>query len=328
MTIVRPLRSGFFRASLALAGLVLCLPLQAQATTGLAWQWTQDQARRYFIQTQVRLSEPLLFLAQANRDVRVTEFQVNLNLNCVAANPLGKKAWELSCAIDDFAIQAAPISTEQGRLLDILNEYDEKLTGAHLEVVLTLDGRVRTVDLEDVKKQNQRGATIHENLRLVLARSIAGLDLQLPKKGDDRGEPWRQSAAQIAGFPSNLGSVGAVQIDHLVQSSNGDVYDLAMTGRGTMGSGEMIVVGNEERPRNMFEMAISGSATFDTNEGTLVSREYLVDAKPTASSIDATGSGVDYVQAARVVLVKEGQEVPAFDENAELEDTTNAGKVR
>ncbi|MBT3219357.1 MAG: hypothetical protein HN348_09725 [Proteobacteria bacterium] len=328
MTSIRPLWSGYIRAIAVLICLGVCLPLPAQATTGLVWNWTPDQARRYFVQTQVRLPEPMLFLALANRDVRVTEFQVNLNLNCVAANALGKKAWELSCAIDDFAIQAAPISTEKGRLIDILNEYDEMLTNAHLELVLTLDGRVRTVDLEGIDKRNKRSDIIHENLRLILARSVAGFDLRLPKKGDDRGGPWRQTNAQIAGFPSELGSMGAVEIDHLVQSSTNTVHELAMTGRGTMSSGEMIVVGNQERPRNLFEMAISGTAQFDGAAGELVSREYLVDAKPTASSMDSTGTGVNYVQAAHIVLVKEGQQVPAFDENAELEDTTNAGKVR
>ena len=64
----------------------------------IGWKWTEGQTRRFFIQVQVQLAEVLVFRATSNTDVRVTEVQLNINSDCKAVSPVGKRGWELSCS--------------------------------------------------------------------------------------------------------------------------------------------------------------------------------------------------------------------------------------
>jgi len=311
-----------FRTDLAVPLLLAAALLgsEAWAATGLEWQW-EGVEHRFYIQAQVRPSELMWFRAENNREVRVAEFRVNLSTTCRPERLVGKRGWELRCDLDDFGIAAAPVASEQGLLLPILDELDDKFTGAWLQVVFTRDGRVKNVDLEGVDKSNRRISQIHESMRLVLVRAFAGLDLQLPKNGDDKGKgSWKQKAALAMGFPSDLGTMGSAEIIHEITATDGDVVELSSTGRGVLGSGEMVEVAGQERPKNLYDMSLSGTARFDVGRGLLLSREYLVEGNPTASSMMADGwAGIPYVQAVQVSWVEPGVDLPVVGDNQELD---------
>jgi hypothetical protein len=298
----------------------LTLGNSAWATEGLSWKWTEGQSRHFYIQSQVQLAEVMVFRATNNTDVRVTEIQLNISSTCTAVSPVGKRGWELSCSFDDFAIQAAAIQSEKGRLLPILDEVDENMKSATMQLVLLNDGRLRGIDLEGIVKRNTRTVDMHETLRLVLIRAFSVLDLQLPPKGDDKGKAWRQSGSRVAEFPSNKGTFGLVEIDSAVKEVQGNKVTIESIGRGTIGGGEMITLGDRERPKNMYATELRGTASFNVARGELLDREVLVQATPTASSVAAeAGSGPAYVQALRLVTVAPNSSVPAFGPNAELE---------
>lgn len=183
------------------------------------------------------------------------------------------------------------------------------------------DGRLRNYNLEGLSKEWRRENRMIETLRLVLGRAFASFDMQLPKKGEARGKPWRQTGVLAMSLPSASGSVGQSSIDHEVKKVEGNRVEILSSGRGIVGSGEMIAVqpGAPERPANMYDMSLQGFALFDVELGTLVDRQYVVQGAPTASSIASEGTeGISYVQAVRLMLIPEGEQAPALGPNREL----------
>jgi hypothetical protein len=255
-----------------------------------------------------------------NTDVRISSVHLDINTNCSAVTAIGKRGWELLCTFDDFAISAGAIASEKGRLPPILDEIDADMAEASMQVVLLNDGRLRSVDLEGVVKRNARTNARHEVLRLLLARAFSALDLQLPDKGADKGKAWRQQTPRIVEFPSSKGSLGMVEVDSYVKESAGNKITIESSGRGTIGGGEVVAVGDGDRPKNMYQMTVRSVTSFNVGRGEILDREYLVHGIPTASSVASeAGEGPHYVQAVRLTIVPPQTTLPAFGSNQELE---------
>jgi len=288
---------------------LLILPTMADAVTGLQWQFAEGAVARYEISARVLLPEALTLRAQQNLDARVTEIWIDLRTTC---KPLviGKKAWELECGLDDLQLRAAPHGPDAKRLPPILGELDEMLSGSLVQIEMGLDGRVRSVDVEGLPKNNQRQQHIQEVSRLLMARTFAAIDLQLPKKGDSGDDGvWRQKQVLAMQFVSQAGSLGNVNVQHTL-SGEGPVHTITTKGGGVVASGEMIAVANEEKPKYTYDLKIEGSATFDRESGRLVSREYVVAGSPGPSSIlNQVG---DYVQVVTLTRLEVGDDLEPF----------------
>jgi hypothetical protein len=304
--------------ALALVGL-LGISATAGAVTGLEWQ-LGDQPVRYLITARIQLPELMWFNAEVNVETRVSEFQVDLVTRCAPTGEVGKKGWELACAVEDIALRAAPTASDSGRVLPVLDEWDQKFLGATVQLQFNRDGRVRNLDLEGVVANDRRTSEIRETMRLVMARVFAPLDLQFPKKGDDQDQSWKQRSTTVLEFPSNVGSMGAAVVRHTVVGSEGSVVTIETTGRGTLGSGEMVEVApGQMGPANLFEMSLAGRARFDTARRVLLDRDYAAEGIPSASSRNADGrEGYPYVQVAHLELVEEGTEPPPLGPNQEI----------
>ncbi len=303
------------------AALLLCavLPSHARATEGLEWK-LEDGSVRYHLQAQVRLSEMLWFRSERNDNARVAEFRVDVLTSCKPSQAQ-KKGWELRCDIVAVGLQAAPLPQDAGKMGPIAEEMAQSLTGTWVQVDFRRDGTLKNLHLEGIESENRRVSQIHEILRLVLVRAFAGLDLKLPKKGSDGGKgSWKQKTSLSMGFMSDQGTLGSSATTHEITATEGSVVEITSQGQGTLGSGEMILINGQERPRNLYDVVFQGVARFDTARGLLVYREYIVDARPTASALLAEGTeGVHYVQAVRVQLVEEGQDAPAVTESGEYD---------
>jgi hypothetical protein len=284
--------------------LILALWLDtAEAATGLEWKFPAE-GRRYHLMTRVNLPEWMLFAAEKNTEVRVSQVLLETVTNCVPTETR-KTGWRLDCKIEDVSIQAIGLPADTGDLGAILTEYDERLTGKTVQLDLGKSGNVREVDLEGYSKSLQRTAKIQENLRLLFARAFALVDLELPKKGDDKGKGfWKQDNLLAVAFPSVTGVMGSVKVVHTVEKTEGPLVSFTSKGAGVIFTGDMINVNGQERPKNTYNFTYDGRATFDTADGSLVSREYLAKGTPTASSTMAeSGGGFPYVQAASLQRV-------------------------
>jgi hypothetical protein len=285
----------------ALAAMWIASP--AWAVTGLEWKFPAE-GHRFHLMTRINLPEWYLFAAEKNTEVRVSQVLLEVVTRCVPAVEL-KSGWRLDCTLEDVAIQALALPADRGNLEATLAEYDERLTGKVLQVELGRDGRVRNIDLEAYNNRLERTAAIRENLRLIFARAFALVDLQLPKKGDDKGKGlWKQDNLLAVGFPSTRGVLGAVRIAHKIEATEGSTVSIASAGGGILYTGDTVMVQGQERPRNSYNFAYEGKAVFDTAAGAMVSREYLAKGVPTASStMGENGVGFPYVQAAALDLV-------------------------
>lgn len=288
----------------ATAVVALGAPSLAHATTGLAWQWTSPQ--RYHMVARVHV--PLLanFAAEQNHEFRAAEYQVELVTRCEPIKPLGKSGWELKCDFEDVALNAVPAEKyEPEKAVAILEEMDARLEAGWAQITFSADGRVKNLDLEGVEKGNTRTSTIHEAMRQMLLRAFASLDHELPSKGDDKGKgTWRTGGLLATTVPSKQGTVGVVQIAHVIDKTEGSVVSWNSSGKGVVTSGETVMVGGVEKPVASWDMSYQGFARFDTARGLLLERELIVEGQPTASSLQTEGmAGHPYVLAARVVLL-------------------------
>lgn len=268
-------------------------PSVAGATDGLQWQWDVDQERRYLIRSSVRFAE--LFPAQSrlNQNLRLVELQTTAVIRCRTEETVSKRLVELACTFEDLMFRgAAPEQDRNQGLVKVLDEWDKSLLDVTLGVEFSLDGRIRTLDIEGYDARRNRFREIRENLRVLLMRTLAGLELQLPRKGDDRGRLWVQKDSQVFRLPSLVGSFGTARLNTAVVSTDGSVVTIDREGEGSIRSGETVGVDatqGADRARNTFIAQLKGTATFDVSTGELLTHDYAAKAEATASSVLATG---------------------------------------
>ena len=280
------------------------MPNSALAADGLQWTWEEGQHRRYYIENEVLLPYFIELASQNNHQARIVAFQMRSMLDCSFVRPANKKSAELACVIEDVGFKAAAMSSDAAAMPKILPEIDETLTGAMLQIVLRNDGRVKSVDLENVTKDNRRLSRMHETLRLLMQRSVAGLDLQLPRKGVDTGGGWLQTDSLVLQAPASVGTQGAVDIINVVGPPRDDGLILIETeGRG------LISPAGPNGALDYFDTALAGVSVFDPNSGTLMERVWTSSGTPTASSALALSDGQTYDQYGRLYFLADGEKM-------------------
>lgn len=296
----------------------------AWATSGLAWQWGDEEERRYFMEAELLLPEIIVLSQAENLNVRVSEITMTLVTTCRLVPPPGKKLFELSCSVDDIRLVGAPVRGDAGRLIPILDQLDASMLQAEIQVAITKDGRVRTVSLEGLEDRLRRLRMIEETMRLLVQRGFAGLDLRMPKKGEDEGRAWEDSSSLSLGFVTMMGTYGKGLVYHGVVATEGDVVRIESQGGGVMmpGTDQTVVTpdgSSVSRSRDSYEMVHRGVTRFDVAKGALVERTYQVIGLPTSSSqISEGAAGVSYVQNLRVLALDSEQDAPRLPGNGEL----------
>lgn len=298
----------------SLPGTVRAEAFQPSPIEGLAWAWEPGNTRTWVIDNEVMLAAYLWVMADRVKEARLVAFHSRMVLTCADTGEGSRKAYDLECRIDDFAISGASMEGDRGLLQPILEEMDAKVTGAMLQVVLRRDGRIVSVDLEEVSAANRRESRMHETIRIVFARALAGFDLQLPPGGSSPEGVWGQYQNQLFGAPSDRGSQGSGEVAHLVREIDEGWAILDSAGKG------MVVPGNDSGlARDFFESRLDAVAVFDLDQKMLRERVWTVLGKPTASSAIAEGGrGVDYLQMGKIRYLPEGAERPDLGATIEV----------
>jgi hypothetical protein len=297
------------------AALLFGLAMPASATTGLQWDWETGKKRRYVLASQTALSSPMLFQTMNNIDRRVLDWHINMVTTCEAKGTYGKKAAEVHCTIDEIAMKMRPTRGDENQMIDLINEWDEKLTGAKLVLKWGYDGRIHSYELEGIEypRTNQRVREIEQSMRLMIGRTFAGLELQLPKKGDDKGKVWELRDPIIMGFPTLYGDLGGMKSDAQVKETEGSNVIIDVYGEGTRGPA---ITGSDERPLNMWDMKMVAQATFDLEEKSLISS--LMEARGVvtpSSQLAEGGKPLPYVQLVASEQVPLDAELAPLPEN-------------
>lgn len=281
----------------------------AQAADGLVWRW--DEPRRYAVHAQIDLSEGLRILAVRNLEAQVLRVDVDLYTTCGVSQPLGSSAWELSCAVDDLSLGALSAGDGVDVVGAILGEMDERLSSASVVMNLTADGRLRALDLRNLSKDDDREKRIYETSRELMLRVFSAFDLQLPKKGDDRGKgTWSQGRVRSLDPISWNGVQGSAKATHTLTGLDAGVAAITTEARGAVGDNVQVQVGDTSRPANLFDSVLSGTASFDVTRGALLERSYATSGKPTPSSLlAATVPDATYAQAVTLRAVGVDEEL-------------------
>ena len=285
-------------ASAFLSTLALLCSTSAQAVeTDLSWDW--EQSHRFYMAVEVHLPVKMWFNAERNTEVRAVAYQIRSIIDCEPGRRELKKVFEISCEIEDIALVAAAHPGDSGLMLPVLQEFDAALTGATLQLQVGENGRLRNVDLEDVRRANRRLSEQAENLRLILIRMVAGLDLHLPRPRTTEGDAWVQYRDVVLDSPSGTGTAGGIEIVHLATSRADGLLDIQTQGRA--------VIMPLDIEGNFYDTQYEAQAVFDPDRG-LIYRNWTTAGTPTASSQIALGArGIDYLQTGELRQLRPGE---------------------
>ncbi|MEN0065075.1 MAG: hypothetical protein AAGA48_23230 [Myxococcota bacterium] len=263
----------------------------AMAETALM-TWDYAQPLRFGMQTDVVLPEMLWFASGYNKQARVREFSLGLVTEC-KLQTMTRKRSEIACVLTDVGIKAMSLPQEKGLLEPILGELDARLTGITVQLQIRSDGSLKNIDIDGLDRRNRRFGRINENMRLVLTRVFAGLDLPLPKQSAESG--WLQHHSWLVSAPSVTGTAGVAEIVHKVIGRDGDRAFVASAGRGTVSPNDGV---------NIYRMRVESETTLDTATGQLVERNWTMAGHPTPSSLISQGfEGYPYLQRGRIVAL-------------------------
>ncbi|MEM6929589.1 MAG: hypothetical protein AAF602_21795 [Myxococcota bacterium] len=277
-----------------LSGVSIAHPHHEQAavseTALMTWDYTRPQ--RIGFRTEVVLPELIWLASGFNKQARVREFNIGLVADC-SPGDVAKKSIEVTCRLVDVGVQAMSLPQEQGLLEPIVGEIDARLTGVDVQLQMNRDGSLRNIGIDGLERINRRFGRINENLRLILTRAFAGLDMPLPKHTPEAG--WLQRRSWLVSAPASAGTAGVTEIVHKVIGRDGDRVFIASAGRGLV---------SPRDGANKYDMRLESQVTLDTATGTIVERTWSMAGGPTPSSVVSQGfEGYPYLQRGRIAAL-------------------------
>ncbi len=262
-------------------------PARAQ---DLVYQWPEDEVVHYRIQSYLYAPRVLRFYAQENLDARVAEFTMGLLVKCKQVGAERKNIY-VDCDIHRAEMGGqASLGAEQEKLTRIFQNYVSVLADATIQLTLTPTGRIKMVDLEGVDKGTSREAMVHDDLRMIIRRSMSAIEVELPKDGVDPGKPWKQKGAPLAmQLPTRYGTAGAVRMkNEIVGREGSEVYIHteadALVSPATSTSTSSQETGSSTSTTMKVSMIADGKSTFDTEKHLITKGEMTVQGTLTASS--------------------------------------------
>jgi hypothetical protein len=155
-----------------------------------------------------------------------------------------------------------------------------------------------------------------------MTRVFSAFDLQLPKRGDDKGDgEWVQKSMLVFGFMGNAGTLGTASTVHKVMGIKGTQVKIGSEGSGVLANAASTrVVAGQEEIANQYKMEMSGEAMWDGAAGHLIRRQVVSDGTPTAGSELADGyQGLRYIQAYKIDLLPADAPPPPVMATAEVD---------
>ena len=296
---------------------MLSLSWQANAVEGMEWSWNEGQSRRYVVRTQVASPETVVLWAEKNIEPPVDAFTLAMVVDCTLEAPVGKKAFDVACDIDQAMLSVTPVALSRGKTMPVLDEWTTLLENeASVRFVQTTEGKVRSVNLYGVDGRNNRTRKRGEILRQIVERAFAAFDLQLPKKGTDGGTGgWVQRDGLPMKMMSSRGSLGGMNMAYTVISEVQGNTLVGIEGVGTVTSGETV----EGVSATAYKLELAGSLLYDPAGKQLINAQFVCSGSATAGGGRAEGiAGPSYEQSTYIELVPDGAKTPDFGPNVEL----------
>lgn len=244
---------------------------------------------RWLIETELALPYLITFQQEKNKNFRTAAFQLRAILHCTKEWRQGPHSFEVDCALEDFAMRATvfddrTFSKEPFNAQPVLDEIDQKLTGAKLQIQVSDNGRVTNIDLEGLPKSNRRTNQIHETLRLVLGRLIIGFDMKLRKQRYMHSGQWVEYNPLLMTMPKpfEMATQGSSMLVHKL--------DVWKQHRIVQSLGKGVISYGQDESQNTFKAELNGVSIYDDDEGFMTERVWSLVARATAGSAMAFGA--------------------------------------
>lgn len=253
--------------------------LSTADATELSLSWSEEPVR-YHGELLLDIGEAVWMLSRNNINARARTVTIVADFTCRGAE--SGRNWSVDCVVDQIEMGAEPFTErERERVNEILQEYTELITYEHVEMIFGADGRMKSIDVEGVPKNDERAREIQELLRLFMRRMFVPFEHQLPRRGSaEVGQTWahRGTAANIEVF-SKFGTIGGTRVEYTLAESTDGVHAIASSGYGTVGvsnAGSVAVTG--------------GGSVGSTNESSSAT-----NISTTSSLYSATGAGMAWL---------------------------------
>jgi hypothetical protein len=238
---------------------------------------------RWLIKTEVVTPWPFAFLKERNYGVTISGFQVEAVMRCNKAWKLGKKHYEIDCVLEDVALQASLTGLPTDERIEtgneILAELDAKLTGAALQLQVADDGRVTSIDLEGLDKNDDRQQHIHETMRQVLSRVSVGFDMKMQKFNQLHEGKWIEYRSRLMSMPLPANTTATQSnstVINYLSNYKGQIM-VQSIGEGLVGVPPMVADARE---------ALKAQGATDSGSTTSLASGGLNGGAPTASTSD------------------------------------------
>jgi hypothetical protein len=210
------------------------------------------------------------------------------DVTCVGA--ADKKNWRVDCRLDKIVFQGVSVPGEEAALGTVLADYQSRLEGKTVALRFKADGRISDLDLKGVEKTDKRSGIILETLRMMMRRVFSPLDLQLPKKGDAKGKPWKQKGTPMSlELMARFGTAGGTRLEHTAQQE-GEMVRIRSQGRGMVSPGQSLEAGTGA----MMKIQTTGRGVWAPKAGVLSWREVETSAQFSVSAYNSSAGGADY----------------------------------
>ncbi|MFT7521998.1 MAG: hypothetical protein ACI9MC_004150 [Kiritimatiellia bacterium] len=272
---------------------------------------------RWYIATEVQVPQFIWFRSTNNYEMRVQAFQVHTVLACSKDWKLSGRKYEVHCNIEDIGLTAVVFEKNYEHAQAILDEMDDKLTGANLQMQVKDNGRVTNIDLEGMPvAKNRRERSNQETMRLLLSRLVVGYDMKLRKFNYLATGQWVENRSALLSMPSTCGGgqSGADCTGGTLTPASGLIVHQLNGYQGhlvvqTKGEGQIQGDGGQ-----MYKAELSGVTIYDEEEGYMTERVWSLTAKATADAQATFGLGlVDYHHSGVLRLLNEGERVEIVD---------------
>lgn len=278
--------------------MLLALMMTAQAGD-LEYRWPTGEPLHYRAQVALAMPTGMSLMGENNLDVKVDYIEYALVMTCTPQAP-GKKDQTLSCDVGEAKFLGTGREREQEEINVLMDEFATRLASGTILVTFTKTGRMKTVDLEGVAKDNQRSRAGYEVLRRLSGRALSPLEVELPKDGADPGKAWKQKVSYAMTLPTTTSS-GVVKIENVTSEGEGGLVTITSSGQGTVADQATY---DSPGVNNTTGVLLTGTSSYDPARGLIVQSGHRVQGSFTASATVA-GNSLVFDQVAGIELLSE-----------------------
>lgn len=275
----------------------------ATLTAVPTWTWKAGEVSRWHLETEIFTPRGLTTAYVDPKGVTVQarsgETHIVIDTECTASQE-GKNT-VLDCTLAYVSLTGKPLAMPADEHIpDIYAGMTEQLKTAKLEIVQSADGRIRSFDLQGVKRINATSGTVIELERILLQRTFCLLELPLATTVEDYARGWKQSStSSLMMLPTTTGTTGAYDMRFTTGPVSDNLLPINATALGKLSYGSATDASTGVR---IIDTTLTSQAAFDLTLGRLVWRGVTIDGRLTVASNDA-GSDVEFYQSSALQMV-------------------------